>query len=260
MDVRVKTSWEKITGRKTEYLIITRVEVVIGHHYGTGQSDTAGACSHAEFLAGRFHGLIKDVFGGEVLKAAIDVVKGAKENPDFSSQQQEVEYLRSFLDAIPKDSSLCPLLSDPDLINGYFNYGNMGGCRTRVKSTTKTLEYESQEGFIESQDSPGARIGLNFPGHASSVVEMNDVFYLIQGGAFTVLSPVGQILFTTDEVDSRRIFGTFLRIGHVYRAGGRIFFSYHWLYEHDGPVGLIEYVLDKGIVCRCEIENEAPEK
>ena len=96
----MKKSWVKISGRRTDYLDIHFYEVVIGNHYGTGMSDSAGACSHKEFLAGRFHDLILEVFGQDVLDEAIKVVNLIREGkvPEFQKRKEEILEHKFFLE------------------------------------------------------------------------------------------------------------------------------------------------------------------
>ncbi|MBL9103828.1 MAG: hypothetical protein JNL82_22985 [Myxococcales bacterium] len=62
------------------YVEVTGHEVIVGHHYGSGHSDCAGAASHAEFLAGRFHDLVRERHGAgalaEVIAAVAAVARG----------------------------------------------------------------------------------------------------------------------------------------------------------------------------------------
>jgi hypothetical protein len=75
----MRKSWEKNSGIYHFYIDVYPGNVVVGHDCGTGQSDIAGECTHAEFLAGRFHGLIVDRFGPDVLQEVIRVVNN--QNP-----------------------------------------------------------------------------------------------------------------------------------------------------------------------------------
>ena len=47
--------------------------MIVGHHYGTGMSDIAGAASYQEFLNGRFQDLILGSFGQGILDEVINV-------------------------------------------------------------------------------------------------------------------------------------------------------------------------------------------
>lgn len=68
----MKTSWEY----GPAYCQITKSEVVVGSNPGkTGHTDNAGSCSHAEFLGGQYHDLIKKDLGEEVLQEVIASVQ-----------------------------------------------------------------------------------------------------------------------------------------------------------------------------------------
>lgn len=66
-----KTFWERTRDDTTYYVGIEATQVVVGEHRGTGQSDVAGTCSHAEFTAGRWHDHIKANLGADVLSEVL---------------------------------------------------------------------------------------------------------------------------------------------------------------------------------------------
>ena len=61
------THWERTRGGVTYYVSIEPQRVVVGDHRGSGHTDNAGTCTHAEFLAGRWHGEIRANMGPRVL-------------------------------------------------------------------------------------------------------------------------------------------------------------------------------------------------
>jgi hypothetical protein len=68
-------SWDRDDGMRYNYFVVDETEVVLGHHYGTGQSDVAGACAHEEFLNGRFNPEVRERFGEDVLAEGLELVK-----------------------------------------------------------------------------------------------------------------------------------------------------------------------------------------
>lgn len=70
-------SWSSPNGSPhgERYVHVRASEVVVGEHYGSGQTDNAGACSHAEFLAGRFQDIVRSHHGDRVLAEVIAAVK-----------------------------------------------------------------------------------------------------------------------------------------------------------------------------------------
>lgn len=80
------TNWEVTRGRQVCYAQVTAREVIVGSHYGSGHTDSAGACSHAEFLAGRFQDLVRSDLGETTLQEMIATVRAAPENPAFAAE------------------------------------------------------------------------------------------------------------------------------------------------------------------------------
>lgn len=61
-------SWSKPRSPSGAVYVHVRVhDVVVGGHYGSGHTDNAGSCSHAEFLAGRYQDVVLEDLGQEVL-------------------------------------------------------------------------------------------------------------------------------------------------------------------------------------------------
>ncbi len=202
----MKTSWERYEGRRHEYIHVNYNEIVVGHDYGTGMSDTAGCCSHQDFLNSQFQGLIEGRFGKGVLGDLIHAVKHSGENPDFISKKKHLKHLKDFIDSIPIDYSMKTLENNPKNENGYFNYGNAGGFKSIVKSDSRTLVESDKVKYIGMED--GEKLFFNLPGICSSIVELNDYFFVVHSDNFSVISPQGKVLFTTCVEDYKEaIFG-----------------------------------------------------
>ena len=61
------TYWERTRGAVTYYVSIEARHVVVGDHRGSGHTDNAGTCTHAEFRSGRWHDHITTNMGPQVL-------------------------------------------------------------------------------------------------------------------------------------------------------------------------------------------------
>ncbi|MBN1409216.1 MAG: hypothetical protein JW969_00130 [Spirochaetales bacterium] len=251
----MKTSWVKQTGNRTEYVDVHFNSVVVGHNYGTGMSDIAGSCTHEEFLNGRFQGLVAERFGDEVLAEVILAVKSTGENPEHNKKRDEIRQLLDFLETIPEDPALRNLHRHQDTISGRDIYGNISGYKSMIESDTTVFIFEGTRGEIRHKREPGKIVfKLNF--FCTCCVENHDVYYMTGSEHFHVVSPEGKILFTTqkEKLEDEK-FGSYLRIGNVYKNGGIIFFSYRWFYGDRNP-GLIRYEQRKGLAGRVEIDEE----
>lgn len=246
----MKTSWEKMEGRRTDYIDVHYNEVVVGYHYGTGMSDNGGACSHQEFLKGEFQGLILERFGQEILDEVINAVKNTHQNPDHNQKRAKIKRIKDYIEAIPIDNSMNMLLKHPDTIDGFNTYGNRGGYNSYIESDDTYLTYQSTQAILKSKHTD-KKIKLNFDFHISACVELHDYYYLIGNDNFHVLSSEGKIIFTTEAVTfDEIIFGYEVRINRVFRNGELIFFSY-WAFDSENiPSGLIRYKLGKGLIAR----------
>ncbi|NHI92924.1 MAG: hypothetical protein EAX96_10520 [Candidatus Lokiarchaeota archaeon] len=254
----MKTSWEKREGKKINYLDVTRTEVVVGHHYGGGMSDIAGSCSHKEFLEGRFQNLILERFGEAVLKEALRAVKKASIYPPFLMQKKEIKQRLEFLEAISLDETLKKKYCEPDLINGFSNYGNQGQYKTLIKSDSVTLFYEGARGYVQKISQQ--QVPIELPGHASAVIELNDYFYIVVDQNLVVLNPEGQIVYNSTQEHIKEnihvsIFGSYLRINNIFRWGETVFISYWW-FNREFNDGLLKFELGKGFTRRYEIINK----
>lgn len=258
----MKTSWEHKEGMHTEYIYVNYNEVVVGDHWGSGLTDNAGACSHEEFLTGRYQDLILERFGQEILDEVILAVKNANRNPEFQKKKKEILERKYFLDTIPLDESLKGLDKHPKTISGYMNYGNAGGYKTIVKSDNLTMFIESQDGYLESYKKK--RIYFTLEGHCSGAVELHDYFYIVYNDNFAVISPTANIIFDTHNLKfdltkagfdpSNMMFGYTVRISNVYRHKEIIFIRCRF-FNNDYNPNLIKFDLKKGLCGRWEVED-----
>lgn len=253
----MKTNWSKTTGSRYDYVYVTREEVIVGHHYGSGQTDAGGACSHAEFLEGQFRGMVAERFGEAVLAEVDAAIAAAGANPHFERQREEIARLRAYLAQFPVDETIARLHEREPDERGYLNYGNAGGYKTVVHAQSSTgagpatLTVESQAVAIEHD---GATVTLTLPGHCSGAVALGDYFCLLQGGAFTVLASTGEVVFDTYEADlAREVFGSTLRLRDITRVGDAVLVYYYWFHDYDGPPGILQYRRDEGFVGRWEV-------
>ena len=82
----------------------------------------------------------------------------------------------------------------------------------------------------------------------------NDHFFLLTDD-FVVISPEGKTIFTTNEPDrDKKLFGSTIRMGRVYKHKDKVFFSYRW-FNNNYPRGIIKYELGKGLTGRWEMED-----
>ncbi len=70
-------SWEIVNGKKVNYIYLYSNELVVGETYGSGHTDTAGACSLEKFLEGQYHSIIIEKFGKEVLDEVVLFVRNS---------------------------------------------------------------------------------------------------------------------------------------------------------------------------------------
>src|SRR5688572_14694824 len=106
----MRTAWERQHDGATHYIQVTRTEVVVGHHYGSGHSDAAGVATHAEFLAGRYQDIVRDVHGEAALSEVLASVRAADLDPAMIAVRARIVGQRAALDAIPHEPGLLALL------------------------------------------------------------------------------------------------------------------------------------------------------
>lgn len=245
----MKTNWETGKGGLVYYVTVTAFELVAGSHAGSGHTDNAASCSHAEFLQGKLHDFVLANFGEAVLREVKTAVSAAATHPPFVAQHAQVAQLRTFLDQIPLDESLAGLDKHPETENGFRNYGNAGGYKTVVPSDNVVLTVERDSGDIGPKfGRRGPTFAVKLPGHASAVVAWQDHFFLVVSNSYTVLDPRGRHLHTSHQPD----FGTLLRITNVYKRQERIFFAYRWFHQNY-PDGFLQFQVGRGFTGRMEL-------
>ena len=70
--------WTRSNGPGEAYIHVGSKSVTVGEHHGSGRTDNAGVCSHAEFLHGKFQSLVLKTHGPETLAEVIAAVKAAE--------------------------------------------------------------------------------------------------------------------------------------------------------------------------------------
>ena len=251
------TSWEKIKDRRTYYASVTLREVVVGDHFGSGHTDNAGSCSHADFIKGTYQSHVKTYLGENVLKEVLYAIENLHNHPDFVRQVLKLEGKMGWLKRIPMDPNLAILADNPSRERGFVHYGNSGGYKTVLKSDSVQITFERNQGFVSHifEDMPGQSSHFKLNGHGSSVVALKDQFYLICSGNFVAIGQDGSILFDTWEEDFQKaIFGSELRLTEVYKCENSIFVKYSWFGNSGYPEGFLEFELGKGFVGRSEIK------
>lgn len=250
----MKTSWIKSEGRRTDYIDVHYNEVVVGYNYGTGMTDNAGACTHKEFLGGRFNGLILERFGQNILSEVIATVKASPNLEEHNKKRAKIKKIKDYIYSIPIDKSLRNLIKNQKTINGFLIYGNQGHYKSFIESDTTTLFYKSTKATITNKVD-NKKFEIEFSFHASSCVELNDYYYIIGNDNLHVLSPQGIFVFTTENVIEEKLFGYEVRISNVFRYDTTIFFSY-WAFDDEFiPKGLIRYELGEGLTGRVEVHD-----
>ena len=243
----MKTSWEKVTGRRTSYVIVNYNNVVVGHHYGTGMTDAAGTCSHEAFLEGEFQGLIKEAFGEEVLAQVISAVTGSPADPAHNKDREDVAILRAFLDGIPPDPSLETLIRQPGRMDGR-EYMKKINDETIVESRTTVLANRGRECRMKKKESGETLLVLD-DFYLSGCVARNGRYYAISGDNFYVITPEKGIIFTTHP--PAFLYGYKLRFSNV-AMNGEAILVYFWWVTADYPPGWLRHEDDKGFTGRIE--------
>ncbi|MBN2089871.1 hypothetical protein JW964_09660 [candidate division KSB1 bacterium] len=249
----MKTSWSKTEGKRTDYIHIQFDMVVVGNHSGTGLSDNPGACSHAEFLAGKYQDDILKHFGQPVLAEVIEAVLQSNENPEFKAKWQRINQIKKLIQEIPIDESLKDLHRHPETMSGSDAYGNRGNYLSYIESDTTSLTYEMSTGTLENKQT-GEKIAINFSNNVTYCVELHDYYFFTSNDNFSVMSPQGQIIFSTELPYNKAVFGRELRIQQVFRHQDIIFFLYYSMNSDIFPKGLIRYELDKGLTARVRVQ------
>ena len=236
-------NWEKKIDQTTHYIHIDHVHVIFGSTLGSGHTDNAASISHAEFMEGRFHAEIRELFGENVLSEVLAAVQNADTDPLFSAQNNAERTLLETLNAIPLDARLAGLVGNPAVENGGLNYDNAGGYKTTLRSDTLTLTFKRDQGTL-TPNTGGAPIDVTLPGHGSAAVALHDHFYIVVSDELVIITPTGTVIQPQPN-----IFGETLRIGYVYRHKDVVFVSYRWFYGNHAK-GWLQVELGEGFTGR----------
>ena len=243
----MKTSWRRVD-REThneQFIEIEPLQVVVGTQGASPQSGSAGMALHKDFLDGRLHDLIREVFGPAVLSEVIAAVQKAHAHAPFVEYHAEVARLRAFLDLVRFDVSLRGLHHREDTEDGYRSYGNGGDYKTVLKSDSVTfvsnLDVQPHFTTIAVERDSGQRIITHLPHPTSHAIAFRDHFYTVMNSSLAIIGPDGEMVH--DETVARR-FGDKLRIVGVYRFRNIVCFSFHWL-SNNYPDGILR-VDDRG--------------
>jgi hypothetical protein len=68
-------TWQRLTGATEHYAEITATAVLIGSRGRASYSDNATSCSHAEFLAGALHDVVRDGLGEAIMAEMLVAVR-----------------------------------------------------------------------------------------------------------------------------------------------------------------------------------------
>lgn len=236
--------WETRKGTWTHYVSVDACQETVGEHAGSGHTDQAGACSHAEFLAGRYQDDIRATHGEDVLRAVIATVRGSPDNPAHAARRGAHDNLRAALEALPHDPALAEQRRHPDTRPGA--YGNLGGYRTEIVTGTHRLDYARDTGTL-TRLKDGHSWPVTFPGHASEGVGRDGDFLVCVNQSYATIAPDGTVALAPG---ARGIsFGTSLRIGRVHAAPEMLILDYHWV-GAPFPPGLLRFSFGAGLIAR----------
>lgn len=244
--------WETARGAQLFYAQVTAREVIVGSHFGSGHTDSAGACTHAEFLAGRFQEDVRHDLGEACLQAMLAAVLGAPSDPAFAAEHARVREAQAVLDAIPRDATLPALLAAPGVVHGRWTLYH--GCPVALAAPDATLAVDcALHAVVRPQGGPAVTHTL--PGYVSGAVFAGGVWVLNVGG---VLAFDTEGRRRSPEALTRAPWGATLRGWDVYAAGERVLFTYAWFDANDGGPGVCEFRPDAGFVGHCPLEAAPP--
>ncbi len=207
----MQSNWETTKAGVTHYVDVSPTHITVGEHRGSAHSDCAGACTHAEFLSGRWHAEIKAAHGPAAFAAIIAAVHASVPPPDPLYPQ---------IQAIPLDPALPALLADPQTTHGRNFYGNAGRYNTAIPSTTVTCHFNSNFGHIQSGPN---RLPFNLFGHGSSVTAWQDLFCIVVNDTVVTVD-ASATLITFPHLP----FGTDLRVNECSRHPETWILSCFW--------------------------------
>jgi hypothetical protein len=245
-------NWEVSHGPRVCYAQVTAREVIVGQHYGSGHTDSAGVCSHAEFLAGRFQDLVRENLGEACLEEMLATVRGAPNDLAFAAERARRRGVQAVLDALPVDPSLPALLAAPGLVHG--QWALYHGCPVALAAPDATFSIDRElHAVVHPRGGPAVKHTL--PGYVSGAVFAGGVWVLNVGGVWAADTEGRR---RSPEALAREPWGAMLRGWDVYAAGERVLFTYKWFDGNDGGPGVCEFRPDAGFVGHCLLDAPPP--
>ncbi len=252
----VKTFWEK----GPDYCRVTAYEVVVGSNPGgSGHTDNAGACSHADFLKGQYQDLIRRNLGEDVLHEVIAAVKAMAQDPTFEQQRDEDAGYVVAWEKIPLNLLLKEWAAHPHdrAMDHYAKEADHSTVLNLSTGATLRLPFESDQGTLVLEDGTVAVI----PERSGPVLEHKGFFY--NGDIhLTVYDFFGKRRFSTRDLEKSHGFGKDYRVVDVLRVDDHILAVYRTLMnpllsvvkQVMGERGYLEIDPLKGIVSRCPMQ------
>lgn len=247
-----KHHWESTHGPRVVYAQVTAREVIVGQHSGSGHTDSAGVCSHAEFLAGRFQDIVRADLGEACLQEILAAIRDAPNDLAFAAQRARLRAVQAMLAAVPTDPSLPALLDAPEVIAGHWRLYH--GCPITLEAADASLSIDRElHAVVHPQSGPAVTHTL--PGYVSGAVFAAGVWVLNVGGVLA-FDPLGRR--RSPEALAADPWGTMLRGWDVYAVGARVLFAYTWFDAQDGDPGVCEFRPDVGFVGHCALDAPPP--
>lgn len=235
-------SWETKREGWTHYVHVDGRWVTVGEHAGSGHSDNAGRCTLAEFLAGRYADDIRATQGPAVLA---EVEAAARAYADGTLRDPATERAQSLADrlhAIPVEPTLAEAWHDPAAVQAV--YGNLGGYRTEVATTTHVLTFERMAGSVRAADN---ETPVAFPAFASRAIAWRDRFLVIVDDQYAEVTTDGTVRMAPGA--GALTLGADLRIATLVSHPDMVLMAYRWF---DGalPAGLLGWTPERGLFAR----------
>ncbi|MDD5707857.1 MAG: hypothetical protein PHR35_18210 [Kiritimatiellae bacterium] len=231
-DGPMKISWARTAGAAEHTVDINATEVVVATSYGNPHAGGGGAsCSHADFLNGRHHRIVRDLFGEGTLREIISYVKRAGAHPEFIAIRSKLDVRKQFILDIPEDRRIKGIVEHPALVDGYTCYGNCGGYDTACVNGRHRFYMGKLGDFVEDTRTK-KRSRFQAPGSCVSVVGLDARFYFVSWDNFWVVDAGGRTLFETYSLKDQSkepIFGGALRADRTYRLKRNILVHVWWV-------------------------------
>lgn len=249
----MKTFWEE----GPHYCQVTAYEVVVGSNAGgTGHTDNAGACSHADFLKGQYHDLIRENLGENVLQEVIAAVKATGKDPVFEQTRDgDAGYVVAW-EKIPLNPKLKEWAEHPHdrAMDHYAKEPDHSTVLNLSTGATLRLPFESDQGALVLED--GSVVSIRE--RSGPVLEYKGFIY-IADIHLTVYDFFGKCRFSTRDWEKSHGFGNNYRIADMLRYEDHLIAVYRTLMNPllavvkrvMGERGYLEIDPMKGIVSRC---------